>query len=138
MIEAVKSSIAATSFLKPGLEQASNARSFAANPDKVQEVSGAPYISPHIRIDNNANISILEFRDSLTGDVMSQIPSEAQLEAYKRRQAREDAELTAEVTGANKKIEEAEDRGDMAEAAIARAESAPSDAAIEFKAQVSV
>lgn len=139
MIEAIKSTIAATSFIKPGLDQTSNARSFAANPDKVQESAAeAPYVSPNVRVDNNAKIAILEFRDSVTGDVLAQIPSEAQLEAYKRRQAKDDAEIQAEVTGANRKIEQAEDRGDIAGAAVARAEATPSDATIEFQTQVSV
>lgn len=139
MIEAIKSTIAATSFIKPGLDQTSNARSFAANPEKIQEVaSEVPYVSPSIRVDNNSKIAILEFRDSMSGDVLAQIPSEAQLEAYKRRQARDAAELQAEVTGANRKVEQAEDRGDHVGAAVAKAEAQPSETAINFKAQISV
>lgn len=139
MIEAVKSTIVATSLVKPGLEQTSNARSFAANPDRIQEVAvEVPYVSPNIRVDNNAKVAILEFRDSMSGDVLAQIPSEAQLEAYRRRQAREAAEAQAEVTGANRKVEQAESSGDIAAAVIAKAEAQPSETAINFKAQISV
>lgn len=138
MIEAVKSTLAAAPVLQRGLEQASNARSFAANPDKVQEVVEAPYVSPNVRVDNNAKIAILEFRDSVTGDVLAQIPSEAQLEAYKRRQAKQSAELEAELSGANKRIEQARDRGDEAAAAVARAEAEPSEAQITAETQLSI
>jgi hypothetical protein len=136
MLEAVKSTLAAAPIVQRGLEQSSNARSFAANPDKVQEVAEAPYVSPNVRVDNNAKIAILEFRDSVSGDVLAQIPSEAQLEAYKRREAKQDAELNAELSGANKKIEQAEDRGDEAAAAVARAEAQPSEAQITAKTQI--
>lgn len=138
MIEAVKSTLAAAPVVQRALEQSSNARSFAANPDKVQEVAEAPYVSPNVRVDNNAKIAILEFRDSVSGDVLAQIPSEAQLEAYKRRQAKDQASLEAEVTGVNKKIEQAEDRGDEAAAAIARAEAEPSEAQLTAETQISV
>lgn len=138
MIEAVKSTLAAAPVLQRGLEQASNARSFAANPDRVQEAVEAPYVSPNVRVDNNAKIAILEFRDSVTGDVLTQIPSEAQLEAYKRRQIKQDAQLEAELSGANKEIRQAEDRGDEAAAAVARAAAEPSEAQIVAETQLSV
>lgn len=138
MIEAVKSTLAAAPIVQRGLDQASNARSFAVNPDKKQEIAEAPYVSPNVRVDNNAKIAILEFRDSVSGDVLAQIPSEAQLEAYKRRQAKESAEIEAQVTGADKKIQQAEDRGDEAAAAIARAEAEPSEAQLNAETQIDV
>ena len=136
MIEAVKSTLAAASSVQKSAEQASNARSFAANPEKKQEVAEIPYVSPSVRVDNNAKIAILEFKDSLSGDVLVQIPSEAQLEAYKRRQAKEAAQVEAEISGANKKIQQAEDSGDVVEAATIRAESQPSEAALFSETQI--
>ena len=136
MIEAVKSSLAAAPVVQRGLDQASNARSFAANPEKVQEVAEAPYVSPNVRVDNNAKIAILEFRDSVSGDVLAQIPSEAQLEAYKRRQVKQSAELDAQLSGADKEIKQAEDSGDEAAAAIARAAVEPSEAQINAETQI--
>ena len=138
MIEAVKSTLAATPLIQKSLEQASNARSFAVNPERTQEVAEIPYVSPSVRVDNNAKVAILEFRDSLSGDVLVQIPSEAQLEAYKRRQAKEDASIEADISGANKKVQEAEDRGDIAAAAIAKAETQPSEAALFNELQIDV
>lgn len=136
MIEAVKSTLAAASTVQKSAEQASNARSFAANPEKKQEVAEIPYVSPSVRVDNNAKIAILEFKDSLSGDVLVQIPSEAQLEAYKRRQAKEAAQVDAEISGANKKIQQAEDSGDVVKAATIRAESQPSEAALFSETQI--
>jgi len=136
MIEAVKSTLAATASVQKTAEQASNARSFAANPEKKQEVAEIPYVSPSVRVDNNAKIAILEFKDSLSGDVLVQIPSEAQLEAYKRRQAKESAEVEAELSGANKRIQQAEQSGDVVEAVTIRAESQPSEATLFTETQI--
>ena len=136
MIEAVKSTLAAATSVQKTAEQASNARSFAANPEKKQEVAEIPYVSPSVRVDNNAKIAILEFKDSLSGDVLVQIPSEAQLEAYKRRQAKESAEVEAELSGANKRIQQAEQSGDVVEAVTIRAESQPSEATLFTETQI--
>lgn len=138
MIEAVKSTLAAASVLQRGLERTSNARSFAANPDRVQEIAEAPYVSPNVRVDNNSKIAILEFRDSVSGDVLAQIPSEAQLEAYKRRQAKDSAALDAELSGANKEIKAAEDRGDEVAAAVVRAQTEPSEIQLNVETQIDI
>lgn len=128
MIEAIKSTLSASPVLQKNLEQASNARSFAANPDKEQEVSPEiPYVSPSVRVDNNAKMAILEFRDSTTGDVMIQIPSEAQIEAYKRRRAVKQASVEAEINGTNKKIEQAEAKNDQVEVAQLKSQAEPKE-----------
>ncbi|PZO88742.1 MAG: hypothetical protein DI626_01035 [Micavibrio aeruginosavorus] len=86
--------------------------SFAANPDRVQQASlQAPYVSLYIKVDVNFDKALLLMRDSDTGDVVRQIPSETQLEAYRRAQKvlnpevpvikdAEDAKGDSEVTAA--------------------------------------
>lgn len=87
MIEAVNSVISNATYTKAAVEQQSVAQSFAANPDRVQIVPQAPYISPYVHMDINFDKAVLQLRDSQTGDVVRQIPTEGQLEAYKRAQA---------------------------------------------------
>ena len=87
MIEAVNSVLSNAQIARGSIEQTSQARSIAANPERVQEVAKAPYISPYIFMDLNYDRAVLQLRDSDTGDVLRQYPSESQLEAYKRAQA---------------------------------------------------
>lgn len=98
MIEAVKSTVANSTLLRGSAEQSSTLSSFAANPDKLQIASQAPYVSPTVRVDVNTKIAILEFRESLTGDVLAQIPSEQAIRSYKLREAKEQAEIAAQTT----------------------------------------
>lgn len=102
MIEAVNSVISNAAYTKAAIEQQSVAQSFAANPDRVQVVPQAPYISPYVRMDINYDRAVLQLRDSATGDVVRQIPTESQLEAYKRAQAAQQArkESTPKTTDA--------------------------------------
>ncbi len=90
MLEAVNSVISNLPLLRGNAEQVAVARSFAANPDRVQEVPMAPYISPYIHVDVNYDKAVLQLRDSETGDVEAQIPSEERLaqirESEERRQ----------------------------------------------------
>lgn len=46
----------------------------------------APYLSLYIKVDVNFDKAILQMRDNESGDVLRQIPSESQLEAYRRAQ----------------------------------------------------
>ncbi|MFA5592506.1 MAG: flagellar protein FlaG [Micavibrio sp.] len=88
MIEAVNSVLSNAPFTKAAVEQASAVRSFAANPNRVQEASlQAPYISLYIKVDTYFDKAVLQIRDSDTGDVVRQIPTESQLEAYRRAQS---------------------------------------------------
>jgi len=98
MIEAVKSTVASSALLRGNVDQSSTLNSFAANPDKVQTVSQAPFVSPTVRIDVLSKIAILEFRESLSGEVLAQIPSEQAIRTYKMREARGDAQLAAKLT----------------------------------------
>ena len=87
MIEAVNSVLSNAPYTKAVVEQQSAANSFAANPDRIQQASAqAPYISLYIKVDTNFDKAILQIRDSDTGDVVRQIPTESQLEAYRRAQ----------------------------------------------------
>lgn len=86
MIEAVNSVLSNASATRVTAEQQSTARSLTANPDKVQEVAKAPYVSPYVSIDRNANKAVLQIRDSDTGDVIRQFPTEGQLKAYRNAQ----------------------------------------------------
>jgi hypothetical protein len=87
MIEAVNSVLSNAPFTKAVVEQQSVATSFAANPARVQQAAiQAPYISLYIKVDTNFDKAILQIRDSDTGDVVRQIPTETQLEAYRRAQ----------------------------------------------------
>lgn len=87
MIEAVNSVLSNAPYTKAIVEQQSVVRSFAANPSRVQEASiQAPYLSLYIKMDTNFDKAILQIRDNENGDVLRQIPTESQLEAYRRAQ----------------------------------------------------
>ncbi len=92
MLEAVNSVISNAPLLRGNAEQASAARSFASNPDRVQEVAQAPYISPYISVDNDYNKAVLQLRNSRTGDVEDQIPSEERLAQIRAAEERRQLE----------------------------------------------
>jgi len=85
MLEAVNSVLQSAPVIRGNAEQVSTSASFAANPDRVQKVPQAPYISPYIHMDVDLG-AVLQLRDSETGDVVRQIPSEASIEARQRFQ----------------------------------------------------
>jgi len=99
MIEAIKSTLAVAPQVSKVSSQTSTQRSLSANPEKLQEVAVADdgfYTSRNVRVDNSANVAVLEFRNPLNGDVKTQIPTEAQLQAYERAEIQEiQAELQA-------------------------------------------
>jgi hypothetical protein len=87
MLEAVNSVLSNASYTRAAAEQQSVVNSYAANPARVQQAPlQAPYISLYIKVDNNFDRAILQIRDNQTGDVVRQIPTESQLEAYRRAQ----------------------------------------------------
>lgn len=86
MIEGVNSVLATAPLARGSAEQAGSARSIAANPERVQEVVKAPFVSPYIYVDVNLDKAVLQIRDSETGDVLRQMPSEQQIRAYERAQ----------------------------------------------------
>lgn len=100
MIEAVNSVIANANLSRGSAVQAS----VAAQPQREPaELPTAPFISPRVSFDSTSNKAVLQIRDSSTGDVVNQFPSESRLRALQAQQARENASSTrqAELTGAN-------------------------------------
>jgi hypothetical protein len=89
MLEAVNSVISNASLVRAQAEQTSSARSLTANPESVQVVPQAPYISPYIKIDVNYDTAVLAMRDRDTGDFLTTIPSDTRLEAQARDAARQ-------------------------------------------------
>lgn len=87
MIEAASSVALNSSYLRSGAEQSAPARSYAANPEKIQEVAQVPYISPYVYMDVNFDRAVLQIRDGDTGDVVRQFPSESEMESRRRAAA---------------------------------------------------
>ncbi|MAZ76791.1 MAG: hypothetical protein CMH31_05765 [Micavibrio sp.] len=86
MIEAVNSVLSNASLSRGAAEQQSASRSYAANPEKIQESARVPYISNYISVDAKYQKAVLQIRDSDTGDVVRQFPTESQLKAYRTAQ----------------------------------------------------
>lgn len=85
MIEAVNSALANSVATRGEVVQASSTNSFAANPERIQAVAPAPYLTTKVRMDNDFDRAVLEFREAETGDVISQTPTEQQLQAYRKQ-----------------------------------------------------
>ena len=108
MIEAVNSVLSTISASRGIADQQSTARSLSANPEKIQEAAKVPYVSPYISIDRGYNKAVLQIRDSDTGDVVRQFPTEGQLKAYRtaqqfseRQKAQSDSQLREATSGNN-------------------------------------
>ncbi len=86
MFEAVNSVISNAPFLRNAAEQVSSARDINASKPSVPE---APYISPYVHLDTNYDKAVIQIRDSDTGDVLKQFPSQETL-AQRARQAESD------------------------------------------------
>ena len=90
MIEAVNSVLTNAQLLRGNAEQASAAAQPAvATPEPSESISvpQAPFVSPYIAVDVNFDTAVLQIRDSETGDVVTQFPSESRL-AQAQREAR--------------------------------------------------
>ena len=87
MLEAVNSVLSNAQYTRAAAEQQSVVNSYAANPERIQQASTqAPYLSLYIKVDTNFDKAVLQIRDNQSGDVLRQIPTESQLEAYRRAQ----------------------------------------------------
>lgn len=100
MIEAVNSTVANASVLRASAEQANSSRipqvAQAALPEAGVELPQAPYISPYISVDLNYDKAVLLIRDSETGDVVQQFPTESRLVEIRRAKvALESRQLTS-------------------------------------------
>ncbi len=104
MIEAVNSVISSTPVLRQSAEQVDAARSFAANPERLQELPQAPYISPFVHVDLNFDTAVLQIRDSDTGDVVNQFPSESALKASQSAKLAQEAKLSQIAEEATEKL----------------------------------
>lgn len=101
MLEAVNSVLQTSSLIRASADQVSSVDSFAANPERVQRVAQAPYVSPYVHVDNNYNKAVLQIRDSDTGDVLNQFPSEERL-----RTIAQQSSVPVEREGAPEKSED--------------------------------
>lgn len=84
MIEAVNSGVANATLVRGGADQGQQTRlnslAASAKSERVQ-MAMAPFVSPFIQIDTNYNKAVLQVRDSDTGDVLNQFPSETTMRA---------------------------------------------------------
>lgn len=90
MIEAVNSVLGNASSLRAVAEQVAVARAVSASVPTAEaggNLPKAPYISPFISVDPNYNKAVLQIRDSDTGDVLRQFPTEVSLEARRVQEA---------------------------------------------------
>jgi hypothetical protein len=128
MLEAVNSVLQTAPLARGNVEQTSNARTFSANPDKVQEAPRAPYVSPFVFVDVNFDKAVLQIRDSDTGDVITQFPSETRLRAALASQPSDSSEAPSESSAqsANVSIDNSAARAAEAPAQEAQAPAAPS------------
>lgn len=88
-VEAVNSVLQAAPVIRGNAEQNSTADS-SGNPERVQKVAEAPYVSPYFTVDVQTNTFVTQIRDSSTGKVIEQIPSQRNIQA--RAQAEEGAQ----------------------------------------------
>lgn len=89
MIEAVNSVLANASLSRGSAVQASN---IAKIDLEAPQAPRAPYVSPIIALPPNADRAVLQVRDSETGDVLTQFPSESRIRAIQAEQAIRDAQ----------------------------------------------
>jgi len=90
MIEAVNSVISNVQAARSATDQLSSVRAVEANAvvaTKPVERPVAPFISPYISVDVNFDKAVIQIRDSDTGDVVNQFPSEQTLASRQRAQA---------------------------------------------------
>ncbi len=102
MIEAVNSVLSNASVLRSGgADQSGSSRAATAGAAISADATApqapqAPYVSPYISVDLNYNRAVLQIRDSDTGDVQQQFPTESRLRAQlQANQAAEERELVA-------------------------------------------
>lgn len=62
------------------------------------QVNSAPYISPKIRVDYETQQVVLEFRDSISGEVEKTIPSDQAASAYNRAESANYTENARSIT----------------------------------------
>lgn len=83
MIEAVNSAVANASLVRGSANQVDAAR-VEISTGNGPVAPRAPFISPFISLDNNFDTAVIQIRDSETGDVLRQFPSEQTLSSRAR------------------------------------------------------
>lgn len=126
MIEAVNAVVSNSQVLRSIAEQVSTTQNLSANPARIQSAAiSAPYLSPHVDYNGANSKPIFVVRDSSSGEVIKQFPSEAQIRAYNRAaQVREQIAVQSQFQGSN---------SDFAEAAALRSADI-AKSSVEFKA----
>jgi hypothetical protein len=79
-VEAVNSVLQTAPIVRANAEQTSTGDA-SGNPNRVQRVALAPYVSPYLTVDVHTNTPVLQIRDSNTGKVVDQIPSQLNLQS---------------------------------------------------------
>jgi len=88
------------------LASASGSQGAQASSDAVRDApqfAKAPYISPYISVSQEYDRTVLQIRDSVTGEVTDVIPSESKLEAQLRQSSRD--ESAAQKMEASERVE---------------------------------
>lgn len=126
MIEAVNAVVSNAQVLRSMAEQTASTQNLSANPARIQTAAiSAPYLSPHVDYNGGNSKPIFVVRDSASGEVIKQFPSEAQIRAYNRAsQVREQIAIQSQFQGSN---------SDFAEAAALRSADI-AKSSVEFKA----
>ncbi len=94
MIEAVNSVVSNAGLARAAAVQVATSNSFAADAQAIETVARAPvapFISPYISVDANFDTAVLQIRDSATGDVLTQFPSESALQQRRSQAVRQEA-----------------------------------------------
>ncbi|NCC22990.1 MAG: hypothetical protein EOM26_11110 [Alphaproteobacteria bacterium] len=100
----MNSVISNSPLLRGNTEQVTVARSYAANPDRVQEVPQAPYVSPYVHVDLQYNEAVLQLRNGESGDVETQIPSEKRLAQIRQFEEQRQLQQFAQAEAGNAEI----------------------------------
>lgn len=107
MIEAVNSVISNAQLARAAAVQVATSNSFAASNEAIETVARAPvapFISPYISVDTNFDTAVLQIRDSDTGDVLTQFPSES---ALQQRRAQASRQETVQLQTQTREVREA-------------------------------
>ncbi|GJL84352.1 MAG: hypothetical protein DHS20C02_01270 [Micavibrio sp.] len=116
MIEAVNSVISNAPVIRASAEQVNSVR--AELPESVSVGPQAPFVSPYISVDVNFDTAVLQIRDSDTGDVVRQFPSESTLTARRRAAATTEAATASSSSSESTVIQAQESSSGGSEIAV--------------------
>ncbi len=91
MIDAVNSTIAGVATSRDVAQVSSGANVAPPVPSEAPRAPQAPYVSPYISVDLNFDRAVLQIRDSETGDVEQQFPTQSRLAQLSRAQAEQES-----------------------------------------------